>query len=417
MKSLSLESEDFASSFDQTPVDWKKIQQKLGPDEAAVEIMRINLPKKDSVIYAAIILKQTGMPVLITLPDRNLENREFKRYFNSIKFKVEDNNSYNVYWKKIAEFLGTVKQVYLSPDGVYNKINCLTLYDPATKQFLVEKLNIKLITNLKDLLLPRQEFASANKALLIGAPDFRLDVAENIADIKQHTEEAETFFQLLQGGINELPGTSVEVAKIGEILKQKKWSADVYTREKATEELIKTVTHSDILHIATHGFFIAADENTSQVFDASLSNIKSNSMLRSGLLLAGAEKNLIDKLQRRNSTNKDDGVLTALEVMNLNLDKTSLVILSACETAGGDVRNGEGVYGLQRAFLLAGAKSLLMSLWKVDDAATQELMVYFYTYWINGDDKNLAFRKAQLEIKNKFINPYYWGAFVLVGNQ
>ncbi|MCE2957017.1 MAG: CHAT domain-containing protein, partial [Flammeovirgaceae bacterium] len=131
----------------------------------------------------------------------------------------------------------------------------------------------------------------------------------------------------------------------------------------------------------------------------------------SGLILAGAAKqnNQVDL------TSNDNGVLTAYEAMNLSLDGTDLIVLSACETGLGEVRAGEGVYGLQRAFLVAGANAMIMSLWKVDDAATQQLMTNFYANWAKTGNKQKAFKQAQLQLMAKFSQPYYWGAFVMMG--
>ena len=128
-------------------------------------------------------------------------------------------------------------------------------------------------------------------------------------------------------------------------------------------------------------------------------------MIRSGIALSGGDS----------LTQTDEGLLTAFEVISLNLDSTNLVVLSACETGRGEITNGEGVYGLQRALHVAGVKNMVMSLWKVDDTATQKLMVEFYTRWIKTGNMRLAFREAQKSLRTEYPNPYYWGAFILAG--
>ncbi len=137
-----------------------------------------------------------------------------------------------------------------------------------------------------------------------------------------------------------------------------------------------------------------------------------NPLLRSGLLFAGADKTIqnLDSL----SGETDDGILNAYEASMLDLSGTDLVVLSACETGLGEIRNGEGVYGLQRSFQLAGASSVMISLWQVSDVVTQKMMTLFYTYWLQTGDKQKALLQAQREIKKKYPAPFYWGAFILM---
>ena len=169
-----------------------------------------------------------------------------------------------------------------------------------------------------------------------------------------------------------------------------------------------------ILHFATHGFFLPSggkDENP---------------LVRSGLILAGAN------LQNASKNNGEDGVLTALEVSGLDLRGTKLVVMSACDTGRGDVANGEGVYGLRRAFTLSGAESQLFSLWSVDDWATQALLTRYYDYVLKGKGRSEAWRQTQLDMLQGRLNsaidpkgketitslahPNYWGAFVPSGD-
>ncbi len=130
-------------------------------------------------------------------------------------------------------------------------------------------------------------------------------------------------------------------------------------------------------------------------------------------MLTGAA-NTIKGMDSKELSSEDNGILTAYEAMNLSLDDTKLVVLSACETGLGDVKAGEGVYGLQRAFQVAGANALIMSLWKVNDEATQNLMTKFYTELLQQKKISAAFKAAQLNLKSKYSDPYFWGAFVLI---
>ncbi len=187
--------------------------------------------------------------------------------------------------------------------------------------------------------------------------------------------------------------------------------------KSASDDNFKNIASPSLLHVATHGFFLP--ENTSneeKVLGIEVSQAKANPLLRSGLMLANAELTMSNsELQQSNEVNSvNNGILTAYEVLTLDLKNTELVVLSACETGLGEIKSGEGVYGLQRAFQVAGAQSVVMSLWKVSDEATKSLMTFFYQEWMAGKSKNDAFISAQKKLRQEFPEPYYWGAFVLL---
>ena len=183
---------------------------------------------------------------------------------------------------------------------------------------------------------------------------------------------------------------------------------------EASEEKIKSLQDPNIFHIATHGFFLG-DGNEIDKNRLFLNDVqeKQNPLLRSGLVMKNGGK-LFDT-HNIYKFNNEEGVLTAYEAMNLHLDNTDLVVLSACESATGEVATGEGVYGLQRAFLVAGAKSIIISLFKVSDTVTEELMAIFYKRWVETGDKRGAFIYAKKQIREKYQQSNYWSPFIMMG--
>jgi CHAT domain-containing protein/tetratricopeptide (TPR) repeat protein len=417
-KELSARSEFFASATEKRSPSWREVQAVLKPGEALVEMIRLRLDlKNDSVIYVALLIKPgLQIPDMVIMPlGHAMENREFLYYRNTIRFRLPNERSYKVYWKSLEPSLAGVNTIYFSPDGIYNKVNMLTLFDPERKQYLIDRLSLKVVSNAKDLLLKASAASPSPQAVLLGYPDYLQNGSEDHISIS--TETSSPALSVLRGGTDPLPGTKEEVLKIEKLLKSNQWRVNTYLAGEATEEIVKAQRGPALLHIATHGFFIdSPSEEGELVYSQNISRAEHNPLLRSGLLLAGAEKNISNQVKdkSRNDT-REDGVLTAYEAMNMNLQHTDLVVLSACETGAGEVRNGEGVYGLQRSFLVAGANNVIMSLWKVNDDATQELMVLFYSHWLTVKDKREAFHLTQLELKKKYTDPFFWGAFVIIG--
>nr|MBA3970977.1 CHAT domain-containing protein [Bacteroidota bacterium] len=396
-------------------MSWKDLQSKLKGDECVVEIVRTKYFTKgdfnDSVYYSALIIDKTcKTPKFIFIKNGNtLENQALLNYTGSIKAKKKDDLSYNYFWKPLKEALGASKKIYFSSDGAYQLLNIYTLQNPETGKYLIEEMNIVLLTNSQDLL--QEPSAKLSKtAEIFSYPDY--DFIASTTEVKSSEPLSRYGFMNLQ----ELPGTKLEADTIMKILQLKNWKVNEHLQAQATEDAIKKIKAPQILHIATHGFFLRdVDEKANDVNGMQASIARENPLLRSGLMLAGSAAIARDSMVD-NTT--EDGILTAYEAANLDLGNTDLVVLSACETGLGEVHIGQGVYGLQRAFMVAGAKSVVMSLWVVDDFATQELMSNFYREWLkdpSSDNRQKAFRTAQQKLKEKFPDPYYWGAFVMIG--
>lgn len=396
-KSLSERSSDFSSGYSTQKISYKQIRDLLADNEAVVDIVRVRGFSQDftpDAKYAALVLlKNQELPKLVVLENgAQLETRYAKYYSTVIQKRMPDEFCYDQYWARIDPELAGKRMIYLSPDGVYNQVNLNTLKKPDG-DYLVNRYDFVLLGNARDLIeLKARKVAALKKdAFLLGFPDYQTD------------------------DVPPLPGTKVELDGVSRVLKASGYQVTQYMERSATESNIKKLKSPALVHIATHGYFLKdVDESGGSVFGVNAENASNNPLLRSGLILAGAGK-AIEGTGGVDMTSNDNGILTAYEAMNLNLERTGLVILSACETGLGDVKSGEGVYGLQRAFLVAGADALIMSLWKVDDEATQLLMTNFYTNWIKLNNKQKAFKQAQLQLMAKYKEPYYWGAFVMMG--
>ncbi len=328
---------------------------------------------------------------------KQLENEGVSLYHKMIKYRIEDKKSFNSFLGPITHWIDESDLVYLSSDGAYNQINISVLQDVNSGKFLIEGTNVYNINNLDEITSNENNNIAIETAMLIGRPDYSL-VNTYVSDSTVAYVSTRGIEDFHNQQISDLPGTEKEINTIAEILAQNESvNVESYLHEKATERIIKDHASYNILHISTHGFFI---ENSSE------ENI--NPMMRSGLLLAGVSD--------YDGQQDDDGILTAYEASNIDLKNTQLVVLSACETGLGEVKDGEGVYGLQRAFQIAGVKYILMSMWKVDDEATSLLMTSFYNNLSQTNDVPGSFKKAQMELQSKYKQPYYWGAFKLIGN-
>jgi CHAT domain-containing protein/tetratricopeptide (TPR) repeat protein len=310
------------------------------------------------------------------------------------------------------------KHLILSPDGELNLLSFESMLDEQGR-YMVEDFPISYVTTGRDLL--RMQVARTGRSdpvvvanPLFGDPD-EAPARETAPASLKRANAVSIRRSVTTGAQNELyfaplTGTSLEAAELKSLLPE----ARVLTGSQATKAEIEQLQSPEILHIATHGFFLASHPEEGQGSANTRSAAQppepdpENPLLRSGLALAGAN------LGRKG---RADGILTALEASSLNLWGTKLVTLSACDTGVGEIRNGEGVYGLRRAFFIAGAETVVMSLWPVSDSVTRELMASYYRGLKSGMGRGEALRQAQLAMLGRKgrEHPFYWGSFIQVG--
>lgn len=312
----------------------------------------------------------------------------------------------------VRKLVGSKTELLLSPDGMLNLLPFAALMDKRGK-YLIEYYSVSYLSSGRDLLRLRNKQESNPTALVLANPDFdhqpstEVSVQRDIKPVSGGAPSTTLSFDFENAKFNPVLGTAGEAQGLKRLMPE----ATVLTREQATETAIKQVSRPRLLHIATHGFFLPdLNLNVSEASggETVFSTRAESPLLRSGLALAGANKR---------KSGDDDGILTALEAAGLDLWGTKLVVLSACNTGIGEVKNGDGVYGLRRAFVLAGSETQVMSLWSVSDQGTKELMVEYYKRLLRGEGRGEALRQVQLQmLKNpKRRHPFYWASFIQSG--
>ena len=312
------------------------------------------------------------------------------------------------------------KHLIVSPDGELNLLSFESLLDEQG-HYLVENSAISYVTTGRDLLRMQVARTSRNAPVVIANPYFgdpeESQFSKSDAVRLSPAGEVAIRRSVTAGNRNELyfaplTGTGLEAGELKSLFPE----ATVLTGIQASKKALEQLEPPSILHIATHGFYLGGfgeggqdkTDSTSGPGSKGAMPTPENPLLRSGLALAGAN------FVRHGS---EDGILTALEASNLNLWGTKLVTLSACETGVGEVKNGEGVYGLRRAFFIAGAETVVMSLWPVSDYVTRELMAGYYRGLKSGLGRGEALRQAQLAMLHRKgrEHPFYWASFIQVG--
>lgn len=396
---LSRRSADFAVRS--TPIAIEAVQRQVPAGAALVELVlyrpcNFKATRASNQFgpprYAAYLVRAGAEPEWLDLGDaarlgtaigafrdavrnRNLPVEQLKGVARALDHRL---------MQPIRKKLGQTRQILLSPDSQLHLIPFAALVDEQNR-YLVEQYTFSYLGSGRDLLRLARLDAPRQPPLIVADPDFDAASGEEAPQLRS--------IDIRKLHFAPLPATREEGSAIGAL-----WpKARLLTGPEATENALRQVQGPSILHVATHGFFLKRSDQLE------------NPLLRSGLVLAGFN---------RRESGTDDGVLTALEVSSLDLRGTQLVVLSACDTGLGDVADGEGIYGLRRALTLAGAQSELVSLWKVGDVATKDLMVDYYRQLRSQVGRAEALRQAQLQMiaRPELAHPFYWSAFIPSGD-
>ncbi|WP_188465156.1 CHAT domain-containing protein [Bizionia arctica] len=430
-KYLSRNSSDFATSENALSINFSQVQEKLKSNEIIIDLVAYNYYDTkwtDSIMYSAFIIgKNYISPKYIPL----FEQHQLDSLLNQTGApEASINKLYtglaisDLFIASLSKELEGITTIFIVPSGLGHQIDFAALPFSENKT-LGEVFKVHLLGSSSSLInYDSIVFKQQQNLELLLYGDIDYDKQSAISSVGNDiviTEVEDDFMELVsRSGINTwsyLPGTAKEVTTIKKQSNANGYAARIINGTQATKSSILQLdgkTTPFVLHLATHGYFF---ENPTILEDNNLEKTKpsyykasEDSMLRSGLVFSGVNTYWGEPIK---SSVIDDGILTAKEISNLDLSSCQLVVLSACETGLGDINGSEGVFGLQRAFKMAGVKNIIMSLWKVPDAQTAELFELFYGYCFQGESVHESLRMAQGDMKKKY-SPYYWAGFVLL---
>jgi CHAT domain-containing protein len=413
-----MKSEINSISKEDQRISFEDIRQSLRTNDAAVEC--ITFIREDSTYYAAfLITSDSEYPEFIDLssedeikkliqPSANRQSDYVSYIYDFQKRGVlpttgEKKHLYDLLWSPLVNRISSKQKIYFSNSGYLHRI-ALQAIPIAIDQVIADRFTIIYVNSTRDVLhqFEQSDLAYNNKVMLVGGLEYDGSVNDLVQTNKPRGETNEIKWQYL-------PWTEKEIMEIQKICQNSSLTNTIITKKDATENRITNVLSKEfprIIHFSTHGIF---DSRSEPKGDLESRYAQSYDMSNSALVLSGANE------LKWNVNPEADGYLSALEISKMDLSKTELAVLSACETGLGTIDHQEGVYGLQRAFQIAGVKNIIFSLWQVPDRETKDFMANFYLNWLQ---KKLSIRDAfsltQKEMRERFINPFQWAGFVLV---
>ncbi len=419
-KQLVVKADYLKNEISMTQGEWTSVKSKLKPGQAAIEFIHFmhNDDYKEELYAALLITPNSIHPEMIELfTEKELQEiigKNTATTYESVsglygKQKMLNEKLYSLIWAPLEKSLTGVTEIFYSPSGMLHKVSIAAL-GGADGKYVSDKYNLHQLNSTVALLDMAAVKIEPSKSMMAVVGGVKYDTDKSTQHVWSY-----------------LPGTLTESENINAALTKAGVKTELLSADNATEENLKKMdgaTSPDILHVATHGFFFGDPEEEKAKIEKQVSAVKfrgesrgvkslvenPNPLMRSGIVLAGANDVWNDS---KIVSEKEDGILTAYEVSLMNLSNTKLVVLSACETGLGDIKGSEGVYGLQRAFRIAGADLLIMSLWQVPDKETEEFMTSFYNELIKTKEIRKAFANAQKLMRTKY-DPFFWGAFVLI---